>query len=215
MAKYRPMTVPKRASMVSRNLPAWVGETSRPSVKAWTMTSGTSCKGLQQRLEVLRARVHAAVGDEADQVDALGARDRLGQALTERAVGDGLVDAHQVLLDDGAGAEVEVADLRVAHLPGRQADGLAAGGQGRRVVGLPQLVEDGGVGERDGVARARLREAVAVEDDERDRYPLGQPQAAMMAAKDSGSSEAPPTRKPSMSGWAMSSPALSGLADPP
>ena len=42
--------------------------------------------------------------------------------LEEAAVGDRVVDPRQVLLDDRAGAEVEVADLGVAHLPVRQAD---------------------------------------------------------------------------------------------
>ena len=36
--------------------------------------------------------------------------------LAERAVRDRLVDAREVLRDDRAGAEVEVADLGVAHL---------------------------------------------------------------------------------------------------
>ena len=45
--------------------------------------------------------------------------------LEEAAVGDGLVDAHQVLLDDRARAEVQVADLGVAHLAVGQADGAA------------------------------------------------------------------------------------------
>ena len=43
-----------------------------------------------------------------------GADQRL--VLEERAVGDRVVDPGEVLLDDGAGAEVEVADLGVAHL---------------------------------------------------------------------------------------------------
>ena len=66
------------------------------------------------------------------------------------------------------GAEVEVADLGVAHLPGGQADGLAAGGQLRVVVALPQPVEHRRVGERDRVARPVRRQPPAVEDDEAD-----------------------------------------------
>ena len=47
--------------------------------------------------------------------------------LEEGPVGDRVVDAQQVLLDHGAGAEVEMADLRVAHLPVGQADRSARG----------------------------------------------------------------------------------------
>ena len=49
---------------------------------------------------------------------------RLAQrrGLLDLAAGDGLADARQVLHDDAAGADVEMADLGVAHLPIRQAD---------------------------------------------------------------------------------------------
>ena len=78
------------------------------------------------------------------------------------------VDPREVLRDDRAGAEVEVADLGVAHLPLGQPDGLALRGQRRvRVLG-PQPVEHRRVGERDRVARAVGREAPAVEHDEAD-----------------------------------------------
>ncbi len=66
-----------------------------------------------------------------------------------------------------ARADRQVADLGVAHLAGGQADCLARGGE-RRVRELaPEPVEDRRVGELDRVARARRRDAPAVEDDER------------------------------------------------
>ena len=40
----------------------------------------------------------------------------------ERTIGDGLVDARQVLHHHAAGAQIGVADFRVSHLSGRQAD---------------------------------------------------------------------------------------------
>ena len=64
------------------------------------------------------------------------------------------------------GPEVEVADLGVTHLPRGQTDVAARGGELRVRVTLPERVEGWCVRQRDRVARARLREAPAVEDDE-------------------------------------------------
>ena len=115
-----------------------------------------------QRLDVLPAGVDAAVGDQADQVQAAARAVRAALAggaqrlvLEEAAVGDRVVDPRQVLLDDRPGAEVEVADLGVAHLPVRQADVAALGRELRVRIAVPELVEDRGVGLRDRVARAR------------------------------------------------------------
>jgi hypothetical protein len=61
-----------------------------------------------------------------------------------------------------------MADLGVAHLPGREADRLARGLDRRvRIVG-PDPVEDRRLGGRNGVAGTRRRAAPAVEDDEDD-----------------------------------------------
>ncbi len=125
-------------------------------------------------LDVLPTGVDAAVGDEAEQVQAparavAGALAGLQQRLVfeEAAVGDGVVDPGQVLLDDRAGAEVEVADLRVAHLPVGEPDVAALGGELRVRVTLPEAVEDRRLGEGDRVAGAGLGQAPAVEDDQR------------------------------------------------
>ena len=61
-----------------------------------------------------------------------------------------------------------------------------------------------------------LGDAPAVEDDQRDGGDGGHyPAASTIAANSAGSRLAPPTRAPSMSGWAISSAALSGLTEPP
>ena len=109
---------------------------------------------------MLPARVDAAVGDEPDQVQppARGLARARAQAaaqdlvLEEAAVGDRVVDPRQVLLDDRPGAEVEVADLGVAHLAVGQADVAAGGGERRVRVALPELVEGRRVGLGDRVA---------------------------------------------------------------
>ncbi len=131
---------------------------------------------LDRRLDVLPARVDAAVGDQAEQVQAAaraapggvaGGEQRL--VVEEAAVGDRVVDPGQVLLDDRPGAEVEVADLRVAHLALGQADVAPLGGELRVREALPEPVEDRRLGERDRVARPRRGEAPAVEDHQHQR----------------------------------------------
>ena len=74
---------------------------------------------------MLLTAVDAAVREQADEVqrvlpvDAAIHRRREHGALEQLAVPDALVDAREVLVDDPAGAHVHVADLGVAHLPGR------------------------------------------------------------------------------------------------
>jgi hypothetical protein len=179
---------------------------------------------LQQPVDVLDARVHAAVGDEADQVHPRGALQRRQQHLvaTERLDPGGLVDQRQVLLHDRSGAEVHMADLGVAHLPVGQSDGGAAGRQRRVRVARPEGVEDRCAGERDGVAGPSGGEAPAIQDDEAGRGRIAHTAAAAscvaastILAKFSGSSDAPPTSAPSTSGSASSSGAVSGVTDPP
>ena len=133
--------------------------------------------------------------------------------LEERPVGDGAVDALEVLVEHAAGADRQMADLGVAHLPGRQADRLAGGGEPRVRVLRPEPVEDRRVGELDRVPRPGRGAAPPVEDDE--RYERERAAASHIAANESMSSEAPPTSAPSMSGSAISSAALSGLTEPP
>ena len=162
---------------------------------------------------MIHVRVDAAVGDEPQQVHVLAALEcpDEGRVLEERAVLDRLVDAHQVLEEHAPGADRQVPDLGVAHLAVRQADRLAGRLQRRvRVLG-PEPVEHGGVGELDRVPRPGRGESPPVKDDKR----YERIAARQIAANDSTSSDAPPTRAPSTLGWASSSAALSGFTEPP
>ena len=184
---------------------------------------------VDQRAEVLPAGVHAAVRDESHQVEAPGlaaGRARRAQHLVlgERAVRDRVVDPRQVLPDDRAGAEVEVADLGVPHLAVREPDRPAAGVELGVAIGAPQLVEHGSVGELDGVSGARRREPPAVEDHQADRGHRRRTgtrrehhgtAAATIPANSTGSRLAPPTSAPSTSGWARISAAFSAFTLPP
>ena len=106
-----------------------------------------------------------------------------------------------------------MADLGVAHLAGRQADGLAGRLELRVRKLAPQPVEDRRLGELDRVSGTGAARSPAVEDDE--GYEGIRAAVSHIALKESTSSEAPPTSAPSTSGCASSAPALSGLTEPP
>ena len=89
--------------------------------------------------------------------------------VEERAVGDGPVDAGQVLVDDAPRAQGQMTHLGVAHDARRQTHGLAARLQKHVRILAPQRIPYRRVGQRDGVARAGGRVAPPVEDDERAR----------------------------------------------
>ena len=139
------------------------GSVSRPSVKACTTRSASLASSRaqrDQRPQVLERGVHAAVGDEPDQVHVARRRAKAARSTSlrgQRAVGDRVVDAHQILAHDRAGAEVQVADLAVAHLPFGQPHRAPAGRQRGVRVGRPQLVEDGRARRARSRCRARAR----------------------------------------------------------
>ena len=80
------------------------------------------------------------------------------------AVADGLGDAGEVLVDDPASADIHVSNFGIAHLTGRQADGLSGGfDQYVRIV-LPHAVPAGRVSQCNGVMFYTLAETPSVED---------------------------------------------------
>ena len=175
----------------------------------------------EQRAEVVDVRVHAAVRHEPEQVDVAPAlactRERGDECLVlgERAVLDCAVHPREILEEDPPGADREVTDLGVAHLPSGQADCLARRGERPVRVPLEERVEHGRVGELDGVARAGWRDSPPVEDDEDDGSQTASAAARQTASNDATSSEAPPTSAPSTSGSARRTPAFSGFTEPP
>ena len=129
-------------------------------------------KDAGQRGGMVLVRVHAAGRDEAHQM--AGAA-RLGSASIrpvsaglrgQAAVRDRLADARQVLHHDPAGADVQVADLGVAHLPLRQPDIEAGGAQEGVRAGCQSRSKIRRVGLADGVVGRLLAPAPAVEDDQ-------------------------------------------------
>ena len=133
------------------------------------------CEDLRERRRVILMRMHAPRRDQAHQVaGAAGlpqARDQAdqGRGLLDLAVGDGLADARQVLHHHTAGADVEMSDLGVAHLPLRQADILARREEEGVGAGVPQTVERRGARQVHGVVGRVLPPAPAVQDHQHHR----------------------------------------------
>ena len=76
--------------------------------------------GIAQCGEVILMGMHAAVTNETDQVQA--GMFRLSEGFLEHgdvfhfAIGDGLIYASEILINDASRAEVEVADFAISHL---------------------------------------------------------------------------------------------------
>ena len=126
---------------------------------------------VQQRVDVVFVAVHAAVGQEAEDVQRgigrldLGDHVEKGAILGEMAIAYRTVDAREVLIDDAARADIEVADFRVAHLPGGQAHGgLRSLDQRMRTV-VPEMVEIRLAGTADRVVRISLAASETIEDE--------------------------------------------------
>ena len=152
------------------------GGVSRPSRKQWTKTRSTLfCWAMRsRRKQMLDVRMHAAVAEQAHQVQlALApALHRAEQKIVveERAGGDGLVDARDVHLHDAAGADIQVPDFAIAHLPLGQADGRPGGVDQRVGKFGEQPVVIGLAREGDGVAFGFGAIAPAVEHGQDDRF---------------------------------------------
>jgi hypothetical protein len=119
--------------------------------------------GRQQAQKLRRAARRFGFGDRTRQ---------RGQG-EERAVFDPGVDAHEVLHDHAAGAEIHVPDLGIAHLTGRQTD-MAFGGlqEGRRMQPA-QAVQIGSAGKCYGIFGALDTMAEPVQDAENDGVAAG------------------------------------------
>lgn len=106
-----------------------------------------------------RNTYNTSMGDETAKVEtavsALGSLNNLSNdfVLAELASLDRLVNAYDVLPDNPAGTDVEMSDLGVTHQSLGQADSQRRGLK-LNVAGLAasELVHDGGLGRRDGIA---------------------------------------------------------------
>src|SRR5262249_9389112 len=143
-----------------------------------------ACGEFEQRAQMLDVRVDPSRRDEPEQMDVdvtLARAAERGEehvVLEERAVRNRAIDSLEILQQDAARPEREVADLRVAHLTRRKADGRSRSLEGRVGITLPQRVEYRRVGEFDCVPRPGRRQPPPVEDDQYDEL-----QAASVPAR--------------------------------
>ena len=129
----------------------------------------------QQGIEVLLVRVHAAVRDQAEEMQLPSAFARAlhglhdGGVLRELAGGNLRVDARDVHLHNAPGADVQVAHFAVAHLPVGQADKVLRGANQRVGKLAQQLVVGGLAGQRNGVVGGFGAIAPSIEDGQNER----------------------------------------------
>ena len=91
--------------------------------------------------------------------------------LLDVAVGDCLADARQILHDHAPGADIEMADLGIAHLAAGQADVVARSAQKAMRSVPPQPVEGRRIGLADGIVGGIVAPTPAVENDQHHRPP--------------------------------------------
>ncbi|MNE46637.1 hypothetical protein D3C80_1409860 [compost metagenome] len=122
--------------------------------------------------QVILVTVHAAIGQQAEDVHGLagshGLVDRAAEygVVEEFAVLDGLGDPGKVLVHHATGTEVHVADLGVAHLPVRQTDVHAGAGDQAVRLGGAQAIVDRRVGRIDGVVVGAFAVTETIQDDQ-------------------------------------------------
>ena len=130
----------------------------------------------QQRIEMILTRVHAAIGDQAKQVQLAAAGARILHRLDEHGMGeefavlDHQVDARDVHVHDAPRADVEMADFAVAHLPFGQSDKRSAGVNQRVGIFAQQPVVGWLARQGDGVGFGFGAVSPAVENDENERF---------------------------------------------
>ena len=130
----------------------------------------------QHSNEVMDVGMDVAVGQQTQEMQRLagnGVGDQVFPGLggIQRAVFDGLTDQLRALRVDLAAAQRVVADLGVAHIIiGGQTDGGAVGFQVSMGAGGKQMIQRGGLSDRDRVATAAVTLADAVHDNKNNGF---------------------------------------------
>ena len=133
----------------------------------------------QQRVEMRLIGMHAAVGEQAEQVQAASAGTGIfhggeqHRMREEFAVLDHELDARAVHVHDASRADVEMPDFAITHLAVRQSDVRAAGVNQSVGIVAQKAVIIRLAGQRDGVGFGFGAISPAVEDDEDERFGTG------------------------------------------
>ena len=124
----------------------------------------------EQGVEMSLVRVHAAVGEQSEEVKTAAASASVFHGCNEDWVGEELavldhqLDARAVHVNDASRADVKVAHLAVAHLTvGKSNVGAAGLNQGVGILSQKAVVR-GLAGERDGIGLGLGAIAPAIED---------------------------------------------------
>ena len=115
-----------------------------------------SLRSIAQRSQMVLVGMHAAIADEAEEMETLALgffkgfhKHRHGGQF---AIADAFVDAGQILIHHASRAEIEVAHFAVAHLAVGQAHVFAAGTDGAHRIGGIEVVVVRGAGQQGGIA---------------------------------------------------------------
>ena len=125
---------------------------------------------LQKRIQVGIVAVDAAIRQKAVQVQLavmlLHLIHRLQQdfILKKVSILNRLGDSGQILIDDPSGSHIEMANLRIAHLPVRKADIKPAGLTLHKRILLHQPVHHGSLCQRNRIVVFSRIQSVAVKD---------------------------------------------------
>ena len=122
--------------------------------------------------DVFERSVDAPVGEKSHHVEASrlpGGFEHLRDPrhLGETAVGAGAVDLDEVLIEDAARSNVEVADFGIPHLAFGKTDGEAVGAKGRMGAVVGELRHEGRAHGPDHVGLVAAADAPAVENHEK------------------------------------------------
>ena len=130
-------------------------------------------RDIKERQKVIQRRVDATGGSESHQVKALAsglgiAESRFNfRVFQDRAVGNGAVNLHQILVNHAPGAYVEVSCFRITHLTVGQAHILSGSLQlSIRVVGI-QVVQVWSGGLRNHISPAFVTDSPAIQNDQK------------------------------------------------
>ena len=131
--------------------------------------------GRHHRLQLQFVAVDPTWREQAQHVQRRAILPGAGDGFSQRriarklAVLDGEFDPRVVLVDDPSRPDIEVADIRVAHLTGRQAYVQFRSLDQRMREVRPQAVPVRRIGEFDRIVRRGVAVAETVEDDQQDR----------------------------------------------
>ena len=127
---------------------------------------------VEHGVDVVLVAVHAAIGEQTENVQRAAIGLELGDDFLERGVarevaaGDGAVDTGVFLIHHPSCADIEVADFGVAHLPRRQAHSrFGRLDQGVRIA-IPVMVEVRFSGTGDGIEVVGPATTEAIQDDQ-------------------------------------------------